>query len=107
MLNGNLDTFYNECATENGLNPLRTRCPLCCSDENHHLSAYRNCANFDEEINDDIHGCDEGELFVKDECVCDKSLCNKICSADCNGSGVSTTAKSFFYLISTIFAKYF
>ena len=106
LLIGNLDAFYKECATENGLIPLRMRCPLCCSDENHHLSAYRNCANNNEQINDEIHGCDEDELYVKNECVCSKHLCNKICSADCNGSGAYATPRSFFYLTFVLYSLF-
>ena len=91
--NGNLDYFYERCATEGGSQPLRTRCSLCC-DENDNTAVLRKCAK----INDGIIPCDEepngGNV---QECICDTNLCNDFCT-DCNSSSKQSSVCLLFEL---------
>ena len=77
--NGNLDYFYHRCAAELGSQPLRTRCKLCCEenepsilkneDHEEYDGVLRSCAKTDQ-----IDYCYEG--LDTDFCICDSQLCN-------------------------------
>ena len=85
--NGNLEYFYERCATEGGSQPLRTRCQLCCNNQNNRYAVIRKCAEINDVIHDDIHDCDENELYIKNECICGTQLCNRECHCHSNGDG--------------------
>ena len=77
--NGNLDYFYHRCATELGSQPLRTRCKLCCKENEPSIlkddfyeeydGVLRSCAKTDQ-----IDYCYEG--VDTEFCICDSELCN-------------------------------
>ena len=81
--NGNLDYFYHRCATEGGSQPLRTRCKLCCEENEPSIlkdeiyveydGVLRSCANPEYET-DKIDDCYEG--VDTEFCICDSELCN-------------------------------
>ena len=77
--NGNLDYFYHRCATEGGSQPLRTRCSLCCNnndnDDDIGIGIVRSCAD----QNDNIHDC-ESDGTLSQSCVCGTNLCNDVCN---------------------------
>ena len=84
IANDDIDSFYRRCATEGGFQPLRTRCSLCCNEDNpsrdYLHSVIRGCAN----QNDIIQDCDEESDSINSQvCVCDTELCNDECDDDC------------------------
>ena len=87
--NGNLDYFYHRCAREGGSQPLRTRCSLCCNEDeptrDYLHSVIRGCAD----QNDNIQECDlESDEINSQLCICDTELCNDDCDDDCEPDGL-------------------
>ena len=79
MNNGNLEYFYYRCATELGSQPLRTRCELCCEENEPSILKDENYEEFDGVLRscaktDQIDYCYEG--LDTDFCICDSELCN-------------------------------
>ena len=49
------------------------------------IGVLRKCAEIDDIIHDDIHDCNEDELYIKNECVCGTQLCNRECHCSLYG----------------------
>ena len=74
--NENMDYFYKRCATEEGPNPLRSRCSLCCNGNNDYHDILRTCAGPNAETN----FCDSSDTEEQNMCVCNSELCNDVCN---------------------------
>ena len=78
---------------------MRTRCRLCCNDNINLNAVIRKCAETNDIIHDDIHDCDEEELYIENKCVCGTQLCNRECHCHSNGVLGTKHALNFQVLI--------
>ena len=99
--NGNLDYFYHRCATEGGSQPLRTRCSLCCNNDDVGIGIVRSCAD----QNENIHDC-ESSGTLAESCVCGINLCNDVCCNSANKNQTFSKLTALGLLISYIFKVY-
>ena len=89
--NGNKDYFYQRCATEEGPDPLRSRCSLCCNGNNDNNDALRTCAGPNAEIN----LCDSSDTEGQNMCVCNHNgLCNQFCNV-CDKNSANSKNHTF------------